>query len=482
MTYDCDVLVIGGGIGGLSAALTASGQNLKTILVEKQKALGGKASPILKNGYTLDPGPSICIMKWVYEDLFKTTGADISNYLKFDKLDPVFSLVTEKGSSIVLPSGREKFLTKIKEFAPEDVSGFEKLFSLGDSLYPVVKKTFFSRFYSSPLDLVSIDLFPFARHFILMNKYKNIIDSWFKNPALKAWLYSFPTYTGQSYNSIAPGALLIPYIMICEGVFYPENGIGSIPNAIAKRAAELGVKTFTNCAVTKINHMDEKIKSVKLSNGQTIYPKAVISAVDKFTTEKLLNIKSSPSPSYSYVSLQIGLKNKLKNLTHHTTCIPDDYQNYYSDLYLKHKYPENPVLYIHAPSATDPNCAPYGRESLFIVIPTYATGGEWRAIEDKLIDNILSLLKKYNIVIGKKDIEFSRIQTPHYFEQTHGNYLGSLFGPDESQRLARILPPGNNSKAFKNLAFCGGGTQPGAGMPMVTLSGKFAANHIAGCL
>ncbi len=479
MKRDCDILIIGGGIAGLAAAVTASNQNLKTILIEKQSAIGGKAAPVSQKGFTFDPGPSICIMKWVYEDLFRSTGADIADYLKFDKLDPVFSLIPENGKSVTLPSGKADFLKKIKQYAPSDVPGFEKLFALGEKLYPVVKKTFFSRSYSSALELADPRLLRFLEHFVLINSYKHIIDSWFKNPAIKAWLYSFPTYTGQTYRSVAPGALLIPYIMICEGVYTPEKGIGSIPKALAKRASQLGTKIMTKTAVTSINHQNKNIISAELSDGSIIYPKAVISAIDKFQTDKLLNINTSPTPSYSYVSLQIGINKKINRLTHHTACIPDDYENYYSDLYEKRVFPKNPILYIHTPSATDPDCAPDNCESLFVVIPAYASGENWPDIEKNLTNQVLNLLKKYRLDIQKKDIIFQRIQTPDYFASTHGNYLGSLFGPDESKRIARILPPGIKSKNFRNLAYCGGGFQPGAGMPMVTLSGQFAANYIS---
>lgn len=479
MKYDCDVLIIGGGIAGLSAAMTASNQNLKTILIEKQSSLGGKAAPISQKGFAFDPGPSICIMKWVYEDLFKSTGADISDYLKFDNLDPFFSLIDQNGNNLVLPAGKYKFLEKIEKHSPADVAGFEKLFSLGESIYPVVKKTFFSKSYSSIADFASLDTLQFMKHPVLIKKYKDVIDGWFTDPLLRAWLYSFPTYTGQSYNSIAPGAILIPYIMICEGVYSPEKGIGSIPKALTRRALQLGTKIITKTAVTKINHQNKKIISAELSDGSIIYPKTVISAIDTFQTEKLLNINTPPTASYSYVSLQLGINKKIKHLTHHTACIPGDYENYYSDLYKKHVFPKNPILYLHTPSTTDPSCAPENCESLFIVIPTHAAGANWKQIEKDLLKSLIKLLAKYNIKIDEKDIITSRIQTPDYFQKVHGNYLGSLFGPDESKRIARILPPGIKSKSFTNLAYCGGGIQPGAGMPMVTLSGQFAANYIS---
>jgi phytoene dehydrogenase-like protein len=69
---------------------------------------------------------------------------------------------------------------------------------------------------------------------------------------------------------------------------------------------------------------------------------------------------------------------------------------------------------------------------------------------------------------------FERIQNPLYFAEKHGNYKGSLYGPDEEYRLWGIFPLANRDPRYGNVAYCGGAVQPGAGLPMATLSGQFA--------
>ena len=49
---DCDVLVVGGGLGGICAALSASDLGMKTILIEKNSTIGGQAAEI--NTWGLD--------------------------------------------------------------------------------------------------------------------------------------------------------------------------------------------------------------------------------------------------------------------------------------------------------------------------------------------------------------------------------------------------------------------------------------------
>ena len=74
---------------------------------------------------------------------------------------------------------------------------------------------------------------------------------------------------------------------------------------------------------------------------------------------------------------------------------------------------------------------------------------------------------------------FERVQDPDYFEAAHGNYRGSLYGPIPKQRAFGMFPLGNWDPAHANRAYCGGSVQPGAGLPMVTLSGKFAVDALA---
>jgi phytoene dehydrogenase-like protein len=90
----------------------------------------------------------------------------------------------------------------------------------------------------------------------------------------------------------------------------------------------------------------------------------------------------------------------------------------------------------------------------------------------------MTTLSQAGIRVDRESVDFERIQSPLYFETEHGNYKGTLYGADESHRLFGLFPWSNRDSELKNVRYCGGAVQPGAGLPMVTLSGKFAAESL----
>jgi phytoene dehydrogenase-like protein len=69
-------------------------------------------------------------------------------------------------------------------------------------------------------------------------------------------------------------------------------------------------------------------------------------------------------------------------------------------------------------------------------------------------------------------------QDPLVFESRDGNYKGSLYGLHEKHRLFGMFPDRLTDPKIKNLYYCGSSVQPGAGLPMVTLSGRFVAELV----
>ncbi|MBZ0213699.1 MAG: FAD-dependent oxidoreductase, partial [Nitrospirae bacterium] len=68
------VVVVGAGVGGLSAAIHARLKGWDVLVVEQSDRCGGKAAGIEIDGFHLDPGPSIIILPEVYNDVFRAAG------------------------------------------------------------------------------------------------------------------------------------------------------------------------------------------------------------------------------------------------------------------------------------------------------------------------------------------------------------------------------------------------------------------------
>lgn len=61
------VVIIGGGLGGISAAISLAQNNFDVTLYEKNSHLGGKLNRTQQDGFGFDLGPSILTMKHIFE-------------------------------------------------------------------------------------------------------------------------------------------------------------------------------------------------------------------------------------------------------------------------------------------------------------------------------------------------------------------------------------------------------------------------------
>jgi phytoene desaturase len=475
------VVIIGAGQGGLVAAIYARLAGYDVLVLEKSDQIGGKAASIQTKGFRLDPGPSIVILPKIYRAVFKDAGREMSNYLTFNQLDPISQVRFEGEEFFNLPAHREVLIGTVRDRHPADGKALWKLLNKLDGIAGLVDDTVFQHPFEKPWQLVNPKLMAMATRFDVRATYRELVDKWFTSPLLRAFFYGFPSYGGQTYDSKAPGALLIPYFMIQEGVFYPEGGVGAIPNAFARLARELGVEFRTGSCIESLHTHSNSIKSLTLTNGWTIDAEFFISNVDRATVRSWFSKVESAPPSFSYFTVHWGFRGRVPGLEHHTLLVPKDFEQGFEGLYRSRQFPTPPIVYLNETSATDRSVAPIGGTNLFAVVtsPAREEHIDWPTEEPRFIENIIKVMGRLGVDLPSEPPVFRRVQTPVYFEREHGNYRGSLYGVDEKSRpFSGLFPYPNRDPDFKNLFYCGGSVQPGAGLPMVTLSGKFAAGML----
>lgn len=477
MAKEC--IVLGAGVGGLSAAIHARLYGFDVHVLERQSVAGGKAAAFTSHGFTFDPGPSIIILPEIYEQLFNAAGRSMSDYLTFDRLDPISS-VFFRDQVLDLSANLDRCIGQIGEIDPMAKRFVERMIQDFDRISGAIYEAVFSEGITGWPSLVKPAFLKIGTSLMAKGSYKEHVDHAFASPLLRAFFYGFPSYSGLSYSTKTLSPMLIPYFMLRSGVYYPRGGVGAIPKALERLARELGVHFTMECEISALSECKDGLR-LSTSKGEFSTP-VVISNIDRLSLQKLFGKEPAATPSYSYFTIQWGLRKKFANLKHHTLLVPDEPERSFHQLYDRNEFPGEPVVYLNATSETDPSVAPPECTNLFVVVssPSQVATCDWTRITDAAKERTISLLARYGFAPNARDIEFERIQTPLTFEERDGSYRGSLYGPIEKERfMGGMFPLTNRDERIKNLFYCGGSVQPGAGLPMVTLSGKFAARLAA---
>ena len=120
-------LVVGGGFGGIAAALRCRAMGHKVTIIDKLSKLGGRAQVIERNGYKYDTGPTVITAPFLFEELFNLFNEKLSDYLDFKPLDPWYRFHFHDSTTFDYSSTIEETKKEISKFSPEDAESYDNL-------------------------------------------------------------------------------------------------------------------------------------------------------------------------------------------------------------------------------------------------------------------------------------------------------------------------------------------------------------------
>ncbi|HEX8567999.1 MAG TPA: phytoene desaturase family protein [Pyrinomonadaceae bacterium] len=485
------VIIIGAGLGGLSAAIRLAALGFSVTILEKNSNVGGKVNFIESGDYKFDTGASLLTMRHVLKELFEAANRCLEDYLELVLLEPICRYFWSDKTVFNASRNLPKTLKEIERIEPRDVEGFEKFITNARRKYEVAERTFLTH---SLNDLPKLLRPRYAKDLAAISSWKTLDAhnrKYFRSPKLQQLFNRFATYNGSSPYQTPATFALIPFVEFGLGAWYVRGGIYEIPKALTRLAKELGVEIKTNCEVEKILFADRSAVGVKLKNGENLTSDFVVSNADAIETYRnLIEEKDRPSfpdkklekiePSCSGFVLLVGAKKKFPLLAHHNIFFSDDYRAEFNSIFREKRPADNPTIYVCAASRTDETQAPAGCENLFVLInaPYTSEATDWEKEKKSYRDSIIKKLENSGLKDLENSIEFEQIITPADFEEKYRANRGSIYGVSSNGAFSAFLRPPNQSRDVKNLFFVGGATHPGGGMPLVMLSGKMAADLI----
>jgi len=479
-------VIIGAGLGGLSAAIHLRVRGYRVIVLEKNPQPGGRANRIVDGGFSFDTGPSLINYSWVFEQLFRTSGASMEDYVTLIPLNPSVKFFWRDGAELSLSSNVDMLVAEMSKF--EHAAHAKVTLFLRDTAhrFRVVFENLVTRNSTSMLEWIA----PIPKRELLRLGLVTSLDRnlrrYFRSERIRAALGSYAMYLGGSPYELPGTFTILPFGEIAYGLWYPRGGIYALVEAIARRAEEIGVELHYNATVTSINASGGCIEGVRLATGEFIRADVVVSNVDIPTSHALLGRSEkrrrwhmTPGVMTFYWGLNSDVE--LAAMHHHCIYLPDDSRSAYRQL--RNRLPDDLPFYTCLPSRTDPSIAPTGKHALFVLVPTptLSQAGityDWDAAILWAKERVLERLNHHGHAVQSQSLVVEHVWTPHEWSKRFGLYDGSAFGLSHTLTNMGPLRPSNRDPVYRGLYYVGASTTPGTGLPMVVLSGQMTAKRI----
>ena len=486
-----EVVVIGAGLGGLSAAAHLSRAGHTVTVVERDAIPGGRAGMIAEGGFRLDNGPTVLTMPNLLADAFNAAGAEMSDFITVKPVDPMYRAVYADGSVLHVRHGREAMTQEIREFAnAREAEAFGRFCDWLERLYRVEMAHFIDANFDSVLDLVK----PWRAGLELVRiggfgKLGRKVASFFDDERLQR-IFSFQSmYAGLApYEALALYAV-ITYMDSVEGVFVPEGGMHAMATGLAAAVEKAGVTIRLSSPVTRIlRDGSGAVSGVELAGGETggerLAADVVVCNPDlPVAYRTLLGGVDAPrvarrgkySPScLLWVAGVRGLPPA--DAAHHNIHFGHDWNGSFKALIKDGVRMPDPSILVTLHSLDDPTLAPEGCSSIYVLEPTPNLDGriDWGRERDRIVE---SLRAKVAGLGYPTDVQVERIYDPLDWEAM-GMERGTPFALAHTFRQTGPFRPNNVDKRVPGLVFTGSSTLPGVGVPMVLVSGKLAAERV----
>ncbi|MEM8953321.1 MAG: phytoene desaturase family protein [Verrucomicrobiota bacterium] len=486
------VAVIGAGLGGMSAAISLRAAGYDVVIFEKNDRLGGKLNIMEKDGFTFDLGPSIFTLPQIFRDLFARAGRKMEDYVELESVTPHWRNFFEDGTVLDLYEEDELFrqeMDKLPGEAEQHWREVQDFLSYCRRQYEILSSGYLEK---------GIDgLWEFLRHYGLRKIGKEIdykptmseaIEARLSDPKLRSIFEYFIKYVGSSALA-APGYMnMMPIIQFDYGLWYVKGGMYRLAEGLGRLMEEMEIEVHLGSDVAGISREGDVVKGVELAGGEVVDATFVVSNMEVIPTYKELLGESTKflrkldkfQPACSGLVIHLGTDRVFPELAHHNFIYSENQHKHFRTVFEEGTIPEDPTLYVVAPTRTDPSKAPAGCDNIKILPHIPPLGERPVAHEEYLAlrERVLDKMERVGFKGLRESIVTEDVLTPVDIEKMYRSNRGSIYGVVSDWKLNHGFKAPKTSKQYRNLFFCGGSVNPGGGMPMVVLSGQKVADRI----
>lgn len=470
-----EVVVIGAGVGGLSAAIACAARGHRVRLVEAAPGPGGKAGRVRVEGATLDTGPSVLTLPEIFDAVLALAGEpplEVTRPARFARYRFADGAALETGRSPeeLVASTRGALGARAAAELERFLEGARSAWEVAAPRFVLAEApTLRSLLCARPWELRAIRPFSSLWDWISRDV---------RDERLRALLARFATYAGSDARR-APAVLgSIAWVELGLGGFGVRGGIHRLVDRLAAAALRLGVELRYGAPVAGVEVARGQVRGVALRGGERLDAEAVIcNAEARLLFEALLpaGLRRAVAGEPSYSGDCLLLRAPRAERPAHDVLLPARYLDELEAL-ARGQAPADPTVTVCAPRVAHEAPSWEGADALFCMVNAPAEG-EGR---DRTRAGFAAAVRARLATAG-----IAPADAPAIWQRDAGELsrrfpgsAGSLYGSASHSWRAAFLRPPNRVASVRGLYLASGSAHPGAGLPLVASSGLRAAEAL----
>jgi phytoene desaturase len=280
---------------------------------------------------------------------------------------------------------------------------------------------------------------------------------------------------------------LLQYTELAHGVWFPKGGLYRVVESLVCIARAHGVQFVYDTPVERIDVVGSRAAGIVLNDGRRIPADVVVANADlPYVYASLLPDKRAADRldkleyTCSAFTFYWGVDRTYQQLGTHNVFLSGDYRDSFDRIFKDGSLPDEPSVYVHAPSRLDPVAAPPGQDSLMALVPVGHLGRtqDWDALRAQARAAVLRRLAKLGVTDLEQHLKFEVVYSPRAWQSLFNLTKGASFGLSHGLWQVGYLRPRNRHSRYRNLYFVGASTHPGGGLPIVLESARLAVERI----
>ncbi len=493
MACDGRVAVVGGGFGGLAAAIRLQAAGFSTTLWEARDRLGGRAYVYRQDGFTFDAGPTVITAPHCLEELYEVAGKNLADAVELMPVEPFYRLLWRDGAALDYVGDTEGMLAEVRRIAPGDEAGYLAFVEHSGKLFEAGYRDLVATPFLRPSDMARAA--PALARLRADRSVYAAVSRFVRSERLRQALSFHSLLIGGHPFETSSIYTLIHYLERKWGVHFPRGGTGALVDALGALYRDLGGEVKLSSPVSRISvrgrgrrarHVLEarggavEDYDAVVSNADLVHTYGVLYR-DERAAAKVKRRLSRLAWSMSLFVLYFGTDRRYRDdIAHHTVIFGPRYRELLDEIFHGARLPADFSLYLHAPTVSDPELAPPGCDSFYVLAPVPHLGNapiDWDRAAPAYADAILASLEPV-LPDLRRHVVTRRWMTPTCFERDLGAHLGTAFSCAPTLGQSAYFRPHNRDARIPGLYLVGAGTHPGAGVPGVINSAKATASLV----